>query len=695
LCCGLDPDSVSGLRYQSPMKEDSVVNCSHSSTSPPPSPHAGNHLQRSQPWWRRLQWPLGGDLFYDNVKSRAYIVLIISYYIVSLFIDTRGENSVVIFMAGVALVPLLGILLIANEHNSYRVWLLVFLAFVAFINYGVVYSAKNSQEPPSITVKFALWIRIAITLVLDAYCLLGFISHIFKIPYFFEYRARVYMESTVSKMRSYRKQAAEKTFFKRDLQIERAAPTCWSRLKGFFSRDLFVPSVLILSSFSTCFLLVFTAGSMSQFVWDIRNNLQQTMFDIKSTKMLFVSVDNFFSNFSESFDLNIVTANLETLQKTYPQFENVTAALELAGLKAEADIAKKIDLELVEAVSTLVNQMKVLQDALNLLTENSSSIPTSPQSFGPKALNESDEFFVSGWIKEGYDKLVTNTIDVLDSIANFLDSVISHITVPFSLSMCISTVLSLYATAWAPFAYRSLITKLRHGEPIKLGTSDSRSKELISLFELPKSALLFGVQFSSAFIGFVLVFFCSFTIFFLLLLPEFWDFLGMNAVATFLISFAVVFLLKLLILDYWGRSLISGDGTIVKNFRAWRWYYLTSVVLGFITGVLSALTRFGLILLIGLMSLFRLDITLFPDALLGLDTCYVSFRSFVFANHRHDNPFMASALTLLAEKEPNPPSRPKRRWQLAYLLTIDPSLKAFRRPVVASDSEKVQENSID
>jgi hypothetical protein len=51
---------------------------------------------------------------------------------------------------------------------------------------------------------------------------------------------------------------------------------------------------LILSSFSTCFLLVFTAGSMTQFVWDVRNNLQQTMFDIKSTKMLFVSVDNFF-----------------------------------------------------------------------------------------------------------------------------------------------------------------------------------------------------------------------------------------------------------------------------------------------------------------------------------------------------------------------------------------------------------------
>ena len=239
-------------------------------------------------FWRRLLWPLGGDLFYDNVKSRANIVLIISYYIVSLFIDTRGENSFGIFMAGDALVPLLGILLIANGPNVHRVWLLVFLAFVAFINYGVVYSAKNSQEPPSNTVKFALLIRIAITLVFDAYCLLGFISHIFKIPYCFEYRAGVYVETTMSKMRSYRKKTAEKTFLKR------AAPTCWSRFKGFFSRDLFVPSVLILSSFSTCFLLVFTAGSMTQFVWDVRNNLQQTMFDIKSTKMLFVSVDNFF-----------------------------------------------------------------------------------------------------------------------------------------------------------------------------------------------------------------------------------------------------------------------------------------------------------------------------------------------------------------------------------------------------------------
>ena len=55
--------------------------------------------------------------------------------------------------------------------------------------------------------------------------------------------------------------------------------------------------------------------------------------------------------------MSILTANLETLQKTYPQFENVTAALELAGLKAEADVAKKIDLELVETVSNLVNQM--------------------------------------------------------------------------------------------------------------------------------------------------------------------------------------------------------------------------------------------------------------------------------------------------------------------------------------------------
>ena len=147
----------------------------------------------------QVQWPLGGDLFFDNIRSRAYVVLLLSFYIVSLFIETRNLNSFEIFWAGIALVPVTGIFLRPNDAVVSRLWSLVFIGAVAALNAWVLLNLRDLEDSNSVSFQFAIGIRIVITLVLDLSCILELVNLVFHTPYFFEYRQRVYLESSAER----------------------------------------------------------------------------------------------------------------------------------------------------------------------------------------------------------------------------------------------------------------------------------------------------------------------------------------------------------------------------------------------------------------------------------------------------------------------------------------------------------------
>jgi len=634
----------------------------------------------------QVQWPLGGDLFFDNIRSRAYVVLLLSFYIVSLFIETRNLNSFEIFWAGIALVPVTGIFLRPNDAVVSRLWSLVFIGAVAALNAWVLLNLRDLEDSNSVSFQFAIGIRIVITLVLDLSCILELVNLVFHTPYFFEYRQRVYLESSAEKLKKYRKQIASRTFGREDPRGEPVPQSLWKRIRASFPKDLLVPSVLILSSFCTCFLLVYTGAAVTQALLNVRSNLNKDLDSVTSTKVLFLALDSFITDLADIALLSNLTQSLQLLERISPVLKNVTSSLENSGQNEDALQLTEAASSLTEASIMILKQVDAFQGSLDRLFDRTRNISSS-RSVGSLEASGQDSF--SAWLSNVFEKLITTTIAILGDTENLLQSLINNIPVPLIIAMSLSLLLSLYATI--SFAYVKYIKRLREGKPISLGTRDSSDRNLWPVFELRKSALIFGVQFSSALIGFLLVFLLSYVLLYFLFLPETWKIIDIHAFIAFIVQFAIVHLLKVAVLDFWGKFLISPDRTVVKDFRAWRWYYLTSIVLGFITGVLSALTRFGLIIFIGLLSLFRVDVTLFPDSLLRLDTCYVSFRSFVLANHRHDNPVVSSFLYFLNEKGKSPVSKPKQRWQMAYTPAIDPKLQDLRRRAIHVQEYKQQE----
>lgn len=135
-------------------------------------------------------------------------------------------------------------------------------------------------------------------------------------------------------------------------------------------------------------------------------------------------------------------------------------------------------------------------------------------------------------------------------------------------------------------------------------------------------------------------------------------------------------------------KLVNKVSQRIERPIVWGWYFIVSTSLGFIIGIIRAFTRLVMLILIAVISLFRIDATVFPPSLQRFDHCYVSFMSYVYTLQSHYNPALVVAADCWRQiwdscKENDLKGAKSRkatlRWKLAYTLLIDPSLIQHRK----------------
>lgn len=129
--------------------------------------------------------------------------------------------------------------------------------------------------------------------------------------------------------------------------------------------------------------------------------------------------------------------------------------------------------------------------------------------------------------------------------------------------------------------------------------------------------------------------------------------------------------------------LVNKESKRIGRPIIWEWYFIISTSHGFIIGIIRAFTRLVIFFIVSMMSVFRIEATIFPPSLQRFDQSYISFMSYIYTLHSHDHPAWVVAADCWRQvcdssgrnQLNNDKSiRAKLRWNLAYTLLIDPSL---------------------
>lgn len=157
-------------------------------------------------------------------------------------------------------------------------------------------------------------------------------------------------------------------------------------------------------------------------------------------------------------------------------------------------------------------------------------------------------------------------------------------------------------------------------------------------------------------------------------------------------------IVKSFILDkFIGRKLLVKNGFVVR--WAWfAWYIIVTIPLTICAGFALALTRFGMLLVIALVYVVRVDMTIFPPFLQDFDAGYTSFMAAVNLMHRHQNPVWQALVRNLVQEHGNGSvdesairrkASARNKWCLAVTLMNNPQLVQERRHI-ERDADVVQ-----
>mmetsp|Transcript_84309 Transcript_84309/g.149007 ORF Transcript_84309/g.149007 Transcript_84309/m.149007 type:complete len:542 (-) Transcript_84309:130-1755(-) len=265
-----------------------------------------------------------------------------------------------------------------------------------------------------------------------------------------------------------------------------------------------------------------------------------------------------------------------------------------------------------------------------------------------------------------------------DGLQLILDMLSTTTAVAFFVAVAVSS-LSIHFMLWRLNKDRTdLLQGDKHMMP-KSGTS---------AFHPVRASTLPGMMMSSVFFGFCLCFIMTFIGFLAIWLLIKLMFFSPELVFTFLqmgSGIGVSFAVKSLVLDkFIGRRLLT-QRDFVTHWKLFNFYTLFTIPISTASATLLAVFRLAFLVAIACLYVVRLDTTLFPDILVGMDSGFCGYMSAMLVTHRHQNPVWQSLVQVEAErlrsseKESSPRRRAISRWSLATTLVNNPGLIKERR----------------
>merc|ERR1711971_265596 len=148
-------------------------------------------------------------------------------------------------------------------------------------------------------------------------------------------------------------------------------------------------------------------------------------------------------------------------------------------------------------------------------------------------------------------------------------------------------------------------------------------------------------------------------------------------------------------MGYIGRKLLCSKQGSVVHWEAFTWYILIVMPITFFTGIVQAISRLVMLVVISATYMIRVDETLFPSDYISFDRGYTSFISSVYLDHRHRNEVWTSLSAALineaktrasagteneasVQRAQQQTKRARTRWNFAVTLLNNPQLAVYR-----------------
>ena len=117
-------------------------------------------------------------------------------------------------------------------------------------------------------------------------------------------------------------------------------------------------------------------------------------------------------------------------------------------------------------------------------------------------------------------------------------------------------------------------------------------------------------------------------------------------IITLLVPLVINFLIKMVSTKY-----VGGNSTILRRF-SWMFFDLFQMLLSCVTGVAKGIARFVMLTVVNVLSLPRMDVSIFPawvDYYLQIDSGAKSYFGLILMYHQHNNPLMRVSCWILED----------------------------------------------
>jgi hypothetical protein len=635
------------------------------------------------------------DLFSDRVRSRTFTVLVLSFFIVHVFLYSElGQLSIVgRFFNAFPYALVAALILASNNPSANLLWQTFSLLIIIGINVLILLpSSFEVIAQVTLLSKVVSMLRLALLLLIDLHYIVATIRFLLGWENYIQQKESAYIEYSRHKMKEYKRVSAKRVFSSGSLKVQES------------QSPVFIPSVLIASCFSTFLLMLFTATSTFEYFQTVSTELEQGIADYDHIVTFTKNSERFISHSLNVLDSYQIDQSLKRLFQLTKHFEEQADLLLGSEFEENANLSKRLLQEFKPYLHDLEKYVDSMHNESRRL-----------------CLDASDHCHEKSFFKEALKRYAAVSTSILSSLEDgrlLLNSLYFSLKVSWKVALAFSFIIAVLIIPVSLLSYRRIILKLRNGKASRIQRNKSDvQKELDSVFDLRNSPFVVGVQFSSAYIGFYLVFVLVFSFFFFVSWERLWKYIELSSLPNIALQALVVFLCtNVVLIICLGRRLVS-DSSRVKKPLIWSWYFVIALFAGFISGVLGAFVRFVSLLVISFFSMFRIDFTLFPKRLQAFDITYVTFMSFVLGQHRHDNPHIYAFFDCFKAEKPResnfgfcrflrsfrfrfnsevheilPTSeqrhdsfaqerkrRASNRWKLAYMLVLDPSLREHRR----------------
>ena len=349
-------------------------------------------------------------------------------------------------------------------------------------------------------------------------------------------------------------------------------------------------------------------------------------------------------------DLDVVGQQTEELDAIIADLDGMATRMEaVPGMGGDASLLR-------EKVDTL-NELKTTLEKVNKITSH----VQRHRHFFDDTIDRADELKNSGKI----DEMMQYMLDAASwsrELAVLVDQLADNFVGCATLGLVAGLAVAIRSTWHMLKKYEKTV------EEVQTQVRQKRDDWEPANFIITRAPTLLGVQFSSAIVGFFLLSAVVAAVLLLLTYQPLIDFVIFGDANPLVIQLVIMKVVQMVVLDRvltrgqlldrvnkGGRlySVTDDGGNVIQRPVMWSWLSSVLLLFGFVTGVMSAVTRFVFHIVVSIVALFRLDQTIFPKRYIGFDAGYCAFMSVVMLRHRHTNPIWSAFLETYREVSAN------------------------------------------